>query len=91
VLLASQLATGGTRTRFAQSAIRIKALVPIIPEDAHHALIIPLDFHRVKYLTGVSHRKPLAPVKALSMRERARETHLYVAPSTDAPLTRLPG
>ena len=30
---------------FAQIAIRIKALVPIIPEDTHHALIIPLDLH----------------------------------------------
>ena len=41
-----QLATGSTRTRLAQIAIRIKALVPIIPEDTHHALIIPLDLHR---------------------------------------------
>src|SRR5262249_33617851 len=40
LLLASQLTAGGTRARLAQSAIRIEALVAIIPQDAHHALIV---------------------------------------------------
>src|SRR5438093_2920453 len=58
LLLSPQLATGGTRTYLTQVAIGIEALVPIIPEDAHLTLIIPLDLHRVECLTGVSHKDP---------------------------------
>src|SRR4029453_11593002 len=81
LLLAPQLATGGTRAYLTQIAIGIEALVPIIPEYAHHTLIVPLDLHRVKCLTGVSHGKPLT--LALSQREREREAHLHSALSID--------
>src|SRR5262245_21610732 len=67
LLLAPQLATGGTRAYLAQIVIGIEALVPIIPEDAHLTLIVPLDLHRVESFTGVSHGKPLT--LALSQRE----------------------
>src|SRR5215475_14823354 len=58
LLLAPQLATGGTWASLTQVAIGIEALVPIIPEDAHLTLIVPLDLHRVECLTGVSHKDP---------------------------------
>src|SRR5262245_61290390 len=104
LLLSPQLATGGTRAYLTQIAIGIEALVPIIPEDTHLTLIVPLDLHRVERFTGVSHRKPLAPVQALSQREGAplnwrpsadavagNGGPLSWAPSTDAPLKQLPG
>src|SRR5262245_47943694 len=87
LLLAPQLATGGTWAHLAQIAIGIEALVPIIPEYAHHTLIVPLDLHRVKCLTGVSHGKPLT--HSLSQREWV--AHLNSALSIDAPRKRLPG
>src|SRR5215510_6346568 len=74
LLLSPQLTTGGTRAYLAQIAIGIEALVPIIPEDAHLTLIVPLDLHRIECLTGVSHGKPLT--RSLSQRERERLAHL---------------
>src|SRR5262245_59840995 len=54
LLLSPQLATGTTRAYLAQIAIGIEALVPIIPEDAHLTLIVPLDLHRIDCRMGVS-------------------------------------
>ena len=89
LLLSTQLATGGTWAYLTQIVIGIEALVPIIPEDAHLTLIVPLDFYRVECLTGVSHGKPL--ILTLSLREREGDAHLHSALSTDAPQKRLPG
>src|SRR5262245_19989410 len=73
LLLSPQLATGGTRAYLTQIAIGIEALVPIIPEDTHLTLIVPLDLHRVECFTGVSHEKPL-PVP--SPRGRGNRRHV---------------
>jgi hypothetical protein len=45
--LGALLATGGTGTRLAQISIRIAAFVPVIPQNAHGALIVALNFYRI--------------------------------------------
>jgi hypothetical protein len=79
-LLSPQLTTDGTRADLAQLAIRIEALVPIIPEDAHLTLIVPLDLYRVERFTGVSHR-----TLTLTLSQRVRDAHLNSALSIEAP------
>src|SRR5713101_1968311 len=63
LLLCPQLSAGGTRADLAQLAIWIEALMPIIPEHAHHTLIVTLDLHRIERVTGVSHRGPSPSLK----------------------------